>query len=453
MDRLCPLDASFFHFERDVQQMHIGSMLLFDGPAPRYDELCSVIDAKLAQVPRYRQHVRRVPLELGRPLWVDDTQFDVRHHVRRTSLRRPGTERQLRSLVARLMSEHLDLSRPLWEMWLVRNVGDGRWAVINKAHHAMIDGISGTDIMGALLDHVPQPTPAAVPDWLPRPEPSSAGLVTAALIEALRGPVELAGATAHGLLAPRRLAAQTVGLAQAGAKVVHPENVLDGPIGPRRRWGWARADLADAKRVKNELGGTVNDVVLAAVTGALRTFLLSRGETVEGRTIRSLVPVSTRHPDDHGVPGNLVSAVFADLPVGVADPAARLSLITRQLAQLKHGGMAVGVDAMMAATGYLPLTLFALTARAVAHFPQRAFSTVTTNVPGPQVPLYLLGCRMTEMFPYIPLAIDLRITVGIMSYDGQLTFGVTGDHEAVPDLDVLCRGIESAMAELAALVA
>ncbi len=377
MDRLSPLDASFFHLERDVQQLHIGSALLFEGPAPTYGELCRVIDAKLAQVPRYRQHVRRVPLELGRPVWADDTQFDVRRHVRRISLRRPGTERQLRSLAARLMSEHLDLSRPLWEMWLVRNVADGDWAVINKAHHAMIDGISGTDIMEALLDHEPQPSPVAVPSWTPRPEPSTSGLVTAALVEALRSPVELARVTAHGLLAPRRLAVQTLGLAQAGARVARPENVLDGPIGPRRRWGWARADLGDAKKVKNEFGGTVNDVVLAAVTGALRTFLLSRGETVDGRTIRSLVPVSTRHPGDHGATGNQVSAVFADLPVGVADPAARLALITRQLGQLKHGGMAVGVDAMMAATGYLPLTLFALSARAVAHFPQRAISTVT----------------------------------------------------------------------------
>ena len=456
MDRLSPLDAWFLHLERDVQQLHVGSALLFDGPAPAYDELCDVIEAKLLLVPRYRQRVRRVPLELGRPVWVDDPGFDVRNHVRHTTLRAPGTERQLRNLAARLMSEHLDLSRPLWEMWLVQRVVDDRWALVNKAHHAMIDGISGTDIMSVLLDREPHPErPAQTASWQPAPQPSSIELVTASTAEALRSPIELGRMTAHALRRPRRLVAQTVGqtygLARIGVKVARPESVLDGPIGPSRRWGWAVADLDDVKQVKNALGGTVNDVVLAAITGGLLTFLAARGEPVDGRTIRSMVPVSTRRPGDSG-PGNQVSAVFADLPIGVTDPAERLASITHQLSGLKRSGMAVGVDSMLTASEYLPSTLFALGARVAARFPQRTISTVTTNVPGPQQPLYLLGRRMTRMYPYIPLGMDLRVTIGIMSYAGELTFGVTGDHDAVPDLEVLCRGIETAAAELVALV-
>jgi diacylglycerol O-acyltransferase / wax synthase len=457
-DRLSPLDASFLHLERDVQQLHVGSAMIFEGPGPTYDELCAAIDARLALVPRYRQRVRRVALELGLPVWVDDANFRIRNHVLHTAVRSPGSDRQVQTLGARLMSEHLDLTRPLWEMWLVQDMSGGRWALINKGHHAMIDGLAGNDIMGVLLDREPGPASAAVlaPPWRPRPGPSSIGLVASSVTDALRRPLELGSLAADALRRPIRLALrialEAYGLARLGAKLARPESVLDGPIGSRRRWGWARADLTDVKRVKNALGGTVNDVVLAAVTGGLRAFLLSRGESVEGRTIRSMVPVSTRGPDDHHALGNQVSAIFADLPVGIADPAARLAAITRQLSSLKRSGMAVGVDAMMTATGFVPPTLFALGTRAAAHFPQRSVSTVTTNVPGPQVPLYLLGRRMTEMFPYIPLAMEVRVTIGIMSYDGQLSFGVTGDHDAVPDIAVLCEGIESATAELVALV-
>lgn len=272
----------------------------------------------------------------------------------------------------------------------------------------------------------------------------------------LRVPLEIGQVLTEAVRAPRRstrrAAAELYGLARAGEKVIWPESVLDGPIGPLRRWGWARADLSEIKKVKNSFGGTVNDVILAAIAGGFRTFLTARGEKVDGRTVRTMVPVSMRPPEEHGRLGNQVSAVFADLPVGVLDPVERLAAVTRQLSSLKSSGMAMGVGGMLNAADIVPGTLFALGARVAARLPQRAISTVTTNVPGPQIPMYLLGHRMTELFPYIPIGADIRITIGIASYAGRLTCGVTGDFDTVPDLQVLCDGIESATEELVALV-
>ncbi len=274
-----------------------------------------------------------------------------------------------------------------------------------------------------------------------------------ALSDAVRSPVDqaraLAGAVAEPTRAVREAAVQLLGLAEMGGKAARLETVLDGPIGRHRSWQWARADLADVKRIKNTFGGTVNDVVLAAITGGFRALLQSRGEPVAGRTIRTMVPVSVRRPTQHATLGNQVSAVFADLPVGIADPVERLTAVTAQLSGLKGRGMALGVESMLEAVELFPPTMFSLAARLAARMPQRSISTVTTNVPGPQIPMYLLGHRMLEMFPYIPLALSLRITIGIISYDGRVSFGVTGEAERVPDLQVLSEGIESAMADLA----
>ena len=457
MDRLSSLDSWFLHLEREIQQLHVGSALLFEGPSPSLAQLTAAIESRLDLLPRYRKRVLRVPLDLGRPVWADDPRFRIGDHVRHVTLPRPGTEDSMRELAARLMSEHLDLSRPLWETWLVNGLDGGRWALINKTHHAMIDGISGADIVAVLLDRDPKAAEARpAPAWTPGAEPSPVRLAAAALGDLARTPFEVGHVLARALRTPRRFTRQTAtelyGLALAGEKVVWPESVLDGPIGPRRRWGWARADLAEVKKVKNSLGGTVNDVVLAAIAGGFRTLLTARGEPVDGRTVRTMVPVSMRTAEEHGTMGNQVSAVFADLPVGVSNPAERLASVTRQLSSLKSSGMAIGVDTMLAAADLMPGTLFSLGARLAARLPQRAISTVTTNVPGPQVPMYLLGRRMTELFPYIPLGADIRITIGVASYAGRLTCGVTGDYDAVPDLQVLCDGIEKATQELVALV-
>jgi WS/DGAT/MGAT family acyltransferase len=456
-DRLSSLESWWLDIEREVQQLHVGSILIFEGPSPSHGELTAAIESRLDLIARYRQHALRVPLDLGRPVWADDAQFRIGDHVRHATLPRPGTEESLRDLTANIMSQHLDLARPLWETWLVDGLEGGRWAMVNKTHHAMIDGISGADILAVLLDRDPDSPPRAAKAWTPHTEPSPARLATSALDDMFRVPLQgvrqgLSRAVRAPLLFTRQSIVELSGLAQAGEKVIRPESVLDGPIGPLRRWGWSRADLAEIKKVKNALGGTVNDVILAAITGGLRTFLTSRGEEVDGRTVRSMVPVSMRAPEEHGRLGNEVSAIFADLPVGISDPAERLAAVTRQLSRLKSSAMATGVDSMLTAADLVPGALFALGARLAARLPQRAISTVTTNVPGPQVPMYLLGHRMTELFPYIPIGAQIRITIGIASYAGHLTCGVTGDFDAVPDLQVLCDGIDSATKELVALV-
>ena len=455
MQRLSPLDVSFLHLERDVQQLNVGSALIFEGPAPTYDEFCTAIEVLLPAFPRYRQHVRRVPLDLALPVWTDDPRFQLRDHVGHRRLRSPGTDDALRKLAVRLISQPLDLDRPLWHSWFVTGLRGGRFALVNTNHHAMIDGISGSDIISVLLTTsplTPQGEARAAP-WAPEPEPSAAHLVTDAFVELGSSPVRAVQGLARAVRADAisESVAEVVGMARFGEQMAHLELGLNGPLGPRRDWRWVRADLDDVKAVKNSHGGTVNDVVLAAIAGGFRALLLSRGQPVEGRTVRSMVPVSTRHTDEHGTLGNRVSAVFADLPVGQADPLARLRAVSAQLHTLKTGGTALGVDALLGAADLLPGSLYALGVKAWAHSPQRIFSTVTTNVPGPQMPLYLLGRRMTDMYPYIPLGADLRITIGIASYAGGLAWGVTGDHDSVPDLQVLSDGIEQSIDELISL--
>jgi WS/DGAT/MGAT family acyltransferase len=454
VDRLGPLDDGFLLLERDIQQMHVGSILVFEGPAPEYETILASMASRLHLVPRYRQRVRRVPLDIARPVWVDDEHFNLTYHVRHTALPSPGGEAQLQALGGRLMSQRLDTSRPLWEMWFVEGLADGRWAIINKVHHAMIDGISGHDLLEVLLDAEPSEGPWPAPKvWVPQPTPSTYDLLVDATRSNLGQPVDVVkrvGSVFSGTQAMTMAAGRAVGVARAGEKVARPESVLNGSIGPHRRWSWARATLDDVKLVKNTFGGTVNDVVLAAISGGFRTFLTHRGESVQGMTLRTMVPVSVRRPDQRGTLGNQVSAKFADLPVGVADPVDRLHAVTRQLKGLKKGGMALGVEALIGSTEFAPAMLVALGSRVAARVPQRQISTVTTNVPGPQAPLFMVGRQLVEMIPYIPLAIDLRITIGIFSYCGALTLGVTADYDEVPDIDVLCSGLESAFAELVA---
>ena len=455
VDRLSPLDDGFLLIERDVQQMHVGSALLFAGPAPSYDDLLAYMASRLHDVPRYRQRVQRVPFDLGRPVWVDDEFFNLAYHVRHTALPSPGAEEQLRTLGARIFSQRLDTSRPLWEMWLVEGLADGRWALLNKVHHAMIDGISGHDLLETLLDL--EPGDGAIPSarvWLPQPAPSTRDLLSDAAVVTVTRPVETVKASVSVFASSQAMqlaAGRAVGLARFGRKVARSESVLNGPIGPHRRWAWAHGSLEEVKAVKNALGGTVNDVVLAAISGGYRAFLTERGEDVAGLTIRTMVPVSVRKPDQKGTLGNQISAMFADLPVGVDDPVARLEAVTAQLEGLKRGGMALGVGSLIGAADFAPPMLVAVGSRVAARVPQRQVSTVTTNVPGPQQPLYLLGREMVDMVPYVPLGVEIRISIGIFSYSGQLTFGISADYDEVPDVDVLAAGIEASLAELVAL--
>ncbi len=358
------------------------------------------------------------------------------------------------------MSQRLDLDRPLWETWLVEGLPDSRWALITKTHHAMIDGLAGNELLESVLDRDPGHAREPAAPWRPRPAPSTLDLAAAGASWTARLPMQAGravGAAASTLRSPsdvlRGGAARAAGLAQVGRRAASPTSVLNGPLGPHRRWSWARAELSSVKAVKDAAGCTVNDVVLAAIAGGFRGYLIARGEPVDDLVVRSLVPVSIRAEHHRGRLGNQVTAMFADLPVAVADPAERLAAVSRQMDHLKSSGMAVGVESMVSAADFVPATLMTLGARVYATIGQRVVNTVTTNVPGPQYPLYLLGRRMLEMFPYIPVAQDVRISIGIMSYDGHLTIGATGDYDAVPDLDRLCAAIESSLAELIASIA
>ena len=453
MEMMSPLDVLFLDVEDAVTHMHIGSVGIFEGPAPGPGEVQSAVAARLPQVPRYRQKVRFVPLALGRPAWVDDPHFNLEYHVRRTALPAPGGDEELRNLVGRVMSQQLDRAKPLWEMWVAEGLDDGRWAVISKVHHCMVDGVSGTDLMTVILSKDREARVAADDGWEPAPEPNSAALVTYALAQRAASPLEWLRSGLSAVRGPGRVARQTVDVTRGFANLRtllsrNPSSTLNGPIGPHRRWDWARARLVDIKQIRAFHGGTINDVVLAVIAGGFRELLLSRGETVQGRVLRTLVPVSVRADDAHGTYDNKVSAMFAELPVGLDDPVERVHSLHEQMQDLKRSGQAVAAERLTALGGFAPAMLLALGGRVATRLPQSSVNTVTTNVPGPQYPLYLAQRRMLEAFPFVPLGGHVRVGVAIFSYDGGINFGVTGDRDTAPDIGVLCRGIERGVAEL-----
>jgi len=451
-ERLSALDASFLGFEDGVSHMHIGSIALFEGPPPSDEELRGMVLAKLPLVPRYRQVVRFTPLGVGRPVWVEDPHFNLEYHLRRSALPPPGDAEQLQRLVGRVMSQQLDRTKPLWEMWVVERVQlphlDAPWALVSKTHHCMVDGVSATDLLTVMLDRDPLGSEAAVDHRHPGRSPRDAELLAGALGAGVGDTLR----AARGLLRPWRVARRgadaTSGLLRMrGVLRPPPASSLNGSVGPHRRWCWAQAQLDDVKAVKQILGGTVNDVVLACITGGFRRLLMGRGESV-GRPVRTLVPVSVRAPSDHGVYDNRVSAIFAELPVGIPDPVQRLRSITAQMADLKESKEALAGEALTELGGFAPPMLLALGERLATRVPQHSINTVTTNVPGPQRPLYAVGRRMLEAYGYVPLAGHVRVGVAIFSYDGHVGFGVTGDYDTAPDIGVLCAGIEAAMEEL-----
>lgn len=453
MQRMSPLDASFLHLEDDNSSMHIGSTAIFEGPAPTQDEFQAMVQPKLPLVPRYRQKVRFVPLELGRPVWEDDPHFNICYHVRHTALPAPGGQVQLRNLIGRVMSQMLDRTKPLWEMWVVEGLEDGHWALISKVHHAMVDGVSGTDLLAVMLDASPEPQRPPVTDWQPAAPASNLRLVTSAVAERAVSPYEIVRGARRIVRAPRQFATEVAETARgltsmAGVAVPTAATSLNGPIGPHRRYSWARGSVSEVKGVRTALGGTLNDVVLAAVSQGFRELLQSRGEEVDGRTVRSLVPVSVRRPGEKGSYNNRVSAMFAELPVGIVDPVDRLRAVTEQLARLKDSKQAVAGDVLTGLAGFAPPVLLAVGTRVAFRAPQRNINTVTTNVPGPRVQLYAAGRRMLEAFPYVPLAGRVRIGIAIFSYLDSLNFGLTGDYDTTADLNVLANGIEAGMADL-----
>jgi len=451
LDRMSTLDAEFFYAEHHNVPMHIGSVAVFDGPAPTRAELIRLFEAKLPRVPRYRQVVQAGPFQVLRPVWSDDQEFGVQHHVRHASVAPPGSPEQLQAMAARLFALPLDRHRPLWQEWLLDGLEGGRWAIVSKIHHCMTDGIGGNDLMTLVFDTEPdERVPEAAP-WAPAPRPSLAELAAADLRDAVSRPLRQL-AEVPGLF--RRATRDDVlgfgrGLGRATLDLAEPSAFfLNGPIGPRRRWTWTTVDLADLKRIRAAHGGTINDVVLAAITGAFRDLLAERGELAYAPVLRSLVPVSVRRPGEDGVITNRVSAVLANLPVGEADPVRRLGLIQREMEQLKHTHQAVSAEVLTGMLGFAAPAWLAFGTRAAFGIRQPLVQTVTTNVPGPRRPLYVLGRKLTELHPYVPIGNAVRISIAILSYLDGVSFGITADYESVPDLDVLAAGIGRAVAEL-----
>jgi diacylglycerol O-acyltransferase / wax synthase len=453
-DRLTAVDASFLAQEGPAAHMHVGAVMIFDGDPPAFDELADHVRARLHLVPRFRQKLAFPPLETGRPLWVDDPSFNLEYHVRHTALPAPGSEQQLRALAARVHSQALDRSKPLWEMWLVQGLQGGRFALLSKTHHALVDGISGVDLVTVLFDVQPEPAEVAHPDepWRPRATPSGLEMAARGVRGALALPFGAGARAARAATRPTEAVADTREALEGVGEIVWaalnpaPATPLNVEIGPHRRLLWVRHDLADFKRVKYALGGTVNDVVLAVVAGALRSWLISRGVRTEGLELRALVPVSTRTRHQRHQLGNRLAAMRAPLPVYVEDPAARLRVVRAAMNGLKESKQAVGAEVLAGMQALAPPTLLAQASR--LNFSTRLFNLLVTNVPGPQFPLYVLGRRLQDLFPVAFLPKRHALAVAVMSYDGGMDFGLLGDYDAMPDLDELAGMFDASLAEL-----
>jgi diacylglycerol O-acyltransferase / wax synthase len=453
MDRLSSLDASFLTQEGSSSHMHVGAVLIFEGPPPGYTDLLEHVRSQLHLVPRFRQKLAFPPLQMGRPFWVDDPSFNLEYHVRHSALPQPGSEDQLRRLTGRLFSQQLDRSKPLWELWLVQGLKRNRFALLTKTHHALVDGVSGVDIATVLFDVTPVPEPVEPEhEWIPESEPSQADLVARGVEDLATTPLRLARRLESAIEHPRPAIEQATEAVEALSEVgwalanPAPDVPLNVPIGSHRRYSWVRGDLGELKRIKNTLGGTVNDVVLAIVTGALRRWLHSRGIRTEGLELRALVPVSIRAEDEHGELGNRIAAVRGPLPVYIADPLQRLEAVREAMDDVKSGKQALGAEVIARFNDFAPPTLLAQASR--LNFSTRLFNLIVTNVPGPQIPLYVLGRELEDVFPVAFLPDHHAIAIAIMSYNGGIDFGLLADYDAMDDVGTIAEGIESATAEL-----
>jgi diacylglycerol O-acyltransferase / wax synthase len=455
-DRLSGLDASFLALEEGGAHMHVGSVLLFEGESPPYEDFVAHLERRLNLVPRYRQKLAFPPLVQSRPVWVDDPHFNAAYHVRHTALPEPAGERELRRLAGRVFAQRLDRSKPLWEIWLVDRVCDDRFALVTKTHHALVDGISGVDIATVLFDLDPDPPeqPAPGEPWVPRPEPTQATLLADALVERAATPLGLARAAAEAVAHPQQALAAGAsalgGLAsmtQAGLGGA-PRSPLNVKIGPHRRFAWVDGDLATFKEIKNALGGTVNDVVLTVVTGALRSHFIAHGYDTDV-DLKAMVPVSVRTEEQRGALGNKVAAMYAPLPIGDDDPLARYRAVHDAMRGLKESGQAVGAETLTALADFAPPTILSQATR--LQTAQRFFNLTVTNVPGPQFLLFLLGRQLSRLYPLVPIVENAALGIAIMSYNGRIDFGLVSDYDALPDLNDVATALEGAIVELAAV--
>jgi diacylglycerol O-acyltransferase / wax synthase len=453
-DRLSAVDASFLAQEGHTSHMHVGAVLVFEGPPPSHEDFCNQVRRRLHLVPRYRQKLAVPPLETGRPLWVDDANFNLEYHIRHTALPAPGSEEQLRALAARIHSQQLDRSKPLWETWLVQGLEGNRFAIISKTHHALVDGISGVDLITVLFDPtpVPQPVPHEGEPWVAQSEPSALEMAARGVKGIARLPFQVTGRALGAATRPAetldaaRVAVEGLGEVVWAGLNPAPNTPLNVDIGPHRRLAFVRCELEQFKLVKNEFGGTVNDVVLAVVSGALKDWLRSRGVRTEGLELRALVPVSIRSRDQRHQLGNQLAVMRGPLPVYVEDPIARLRVVKAAMDGLKESKQAVGAEVLTSMQNFAPPTILAQASR--LNFSTRLFNLIVTNVPGPQFPLYILGRELQDLFPVAFLPRNHALAIAIMSYNGGLDFGLLGDYDAMDDIDFVAERIEASLDEL-----
>ena len=464
-DRLTSLDASFLYMEESTTPMHVGSVMVFQ---PRdegfdYDRLVSLISTRIAFVPRYRQRVREIPGRLANPVWVDDEDFDVTYHVRRSALPRPGSDDQLQEFVARIQSRSLDRRRPLWEVYLVEELAEGRFAIVTKSHQALVDGINAIDIAHVIVDGEPDREEPITDTWRPAREPSDVELITSAIVDVVHRPSQIVDNVRGGVADVKAVGGRVLSavgyvvstVARTAARPA-PVSPLNAEIGAARRYIMVGTDLADYRKVRSRLARgnyaddvTINDVVLATISGALRSWLLTRGEVVHSATtVRAMVPVSVYDTDDTSRVGNRLTACFVDLPVGEPGAWMRLHQIAFAMRQQMEGGQAVGAESLAGLAGFASPTLHSLGARLGSAMSRRLFNVVITNVPGPQLPLYAGDALMLSTYPVMPLARGQAVSIGLTSYDGGVYFGLNGDRDAMPDLDVLGHCLVDSLTEL-----
>lgn len=455
MEQMTPLSASFLQIEDEdrTATLAIASIAVFEGPAPDHEEFVAFITGRLPLVPRFRQKVRQVPFDLAAPAWVDDPDTDVGWHVRRTAVAPPGGPDELDALIGRVMSQRMDRRRPLWEYWVVEGLPDGQWAIIQKVHHCVVDGVSGTELYHVVFDSSPEPRAPVADDWVPDPAPGLLGITAQAVRDLAAVPGAAARAAGALLSAPRELAELAVQTGRGAltlGSALRPvaSSTLYGPIGRQRRYTATTVSLSDVRTVKSAFGSTVNDVALAAVSGGFRALLLSRGEVPDATTVRTLVPVSLRQSGEESILDNRISMLLPYLPVDVVDPVARLREVRRRILDAAMSGEVEFASRLTVMARHEPFLPVALGVRLAFHVPQRQLVTVTTNVPGPRTPVYALGRRCLTITPYVPIANRMRFGVAMFSYLDHFAFGVTGDFDSGADIDVLAGGIADSVAEL-----
>jgi WS/DGAT/MGAT family acyltransferase len=456
-DRLSATDAAFLYAEDAGTPMHVGGVVILkpdaEGPEFQYSDIVDLIESRLELVPRYRQKVRFVPGRLARPVWVDDEDFDLTYHVRRSALPKPGTDVELDELVGRLISRPLDRTRPLWEVYVIEGLTGGRIAVVNKTHHAMVDRIGAVDVAAAILDVTRRARDLPEQPWIPNPSPSDIDLVVDAVADLTSRPSEALDIARFAAKDARELVTRVLDVAGSAFELVRrtvspaPRSLLNDAKSGQRRFATVSADLEDFKLIRRAHGGSVNDVILTVITGALRSWLLSRAEAVTAHTvIRAMVPMSVTPPA--GEDGGSVVSYLVDLPVAEPNPAMRLHQVSFAMGAHVESGNQVGAYTLVELGRFSPPTLHALGARVASQLSRRMYNVLITNVPGPQVPLYAAGFPVDAMYPVAPLALGQALAVSCTSYNGAVFFGMTADRDAIPDVEEFAVQITEAIDEL-----